>query len=64
MIGKKIIFAQYFLLIKLEQKGEIVDKIKTFFGEKYLIKWWSEKPARYFFELIKPERILKIMEEK
>lgn len=64
MIGKIVIFRQYFLFFPLEQGGLIVDKCSTIFGDKYLIQWWSEKPARYFFELIKPERILKIINLK
>lgn len=63
MIGKTIIFREYFLFYPLEIEGKIVDKCKTFFGDKYLVQWWSEKPARFFFELIKPEKILRIIKD-
>jgi hypothetical protein len=29
---------------------------------KYLVKWRNDKPERWFFELIKPEQIIKIIE--
>lgn len=62
MIGKKIIFKRYFLFFfRLEHEAEVVDKMRVWFKDKYLVKWRSDKPARWFFELIRPEQIFKII---
>ena len=43
MIGMKIEFKEYILFIPLIFKGKILDKCRTFWGDRYLVEWERDK---------------------